>query len=50
MGKLLSVIILIIAVYAIDAYAFGGRYGDEAIQQGKRFGYEVQLQLKKIGL
>ena len=50
MGKLVTIMILIIAAYAIDAYAFGGRYRDEAIQQGNRFVFEVQRQLKKIGI
>ena len=50
MGKLVTIVILIIAAYAIDAYAFGGRYRDEAIQQGNRFIHEVQRQLKKIGI
>lgn len=50
MGKLFGVIVLMIVAYAIDAYAFGSRYRDDAIQQGKRFGYEVQYQLRKIGI
>lgn len=47
-GKLVTIMILIVAAFAIDAYAFGGRYRDEAIQQGNRFNYAVQRQLKKI--
>ena len=50
MGKIVAIIILIIAAYAIDAYAFGGRYREAAIQQGKLFSWEVQYQLKKIGI
>lgn len=51
MGTLfVTFIILIIAAYAIDAYAFGGRYRDRAIQEGKSFSYEVQRQLKKVGI
>ena len=49
MGKIITIITLIIAAYAIDAYAFGGRYRETAIQQGKLFSWEVQYQLKKIG-
>jgi len=50
MGKIVTIIILIVAAYAIDAYAFGGRYREAAIQQGKLFSWEVQYQLKKIGI
>lgn len=50
MGKLVTIMILIVAAYAIDAYAFGGRYCDEAVQHANRFGYEVRRQLKQIGI
>lgn len=50
MGKIVTIIILIVAAYAIDAYAFGGRYREAAIQQGKLFSWEVQYQLKKSGI
>ncbi|GAC1414112.1 MAG: hypothetical protein NVSMB6_16210 [Burkholderiaceae bacterium] len=51
MGKLfITIIILIIAAYAIDAYAFRGRYRDEVVQQGKLFSYDVQRYLKKVGI
>ena len=50
MGKVFfTIIVLIIAAYAIEAYAFGGRYRVEAMQQGKRFSYDVNYQLKRIG-
>ena len=50
MGKIATIIILIVGAYAIDAYAFGGRYREAAIQQGKLFSWEVQYQLSKIGI
>ncbi len=50
MGKFFGLIVLMIAAYAIDAYAFGYRYRDEAIQKGKRFGYDVKYKLRKIGI
>jgi hypothetical protein len=50
MGKIVTIIIVIVAAFAIDAYAFGGRYREAAIQQGKLFSLEVQYQLKKIGI
>ena len=50
MGRFLFVVILIAAFWAIDTYAFGGRYREAAIQQGKLFGWNVQYQLKKIGI
>lgn len=50
MGKIITIISLLIAAFLIDAYAFGGRYSEAAIQQGKLFSWEVQYQLKKIGI
>jgi hypothetical protein len=50
MGKALTFFVLAIAAFAIDAYAFGGHYADYAKQQGRIFGWEVQYQLKKIGI
>jgi hypothetical protein len=50
MGRIVTIIILIVAAYAIDAYAFGGRYREAAIQQGKLFSWKVQYQLSKIGI
>ena len=50
MRKFISIIILFITAYAVDAYAFGGRYLETAFQQGKLFSWEVQYQLKKIGI
>lgn len=37
MGKIITIIILLIAAYVIDAYAFDGRYREAAIQKGKLF-------------
>ena len=50
MGKALNILVLAIVAFAIDAYAFGGRYADYAKQQGQLFSWEVQYQLKKIGI
>jgi hypothetical protein len=50
MAKIVTIIVLMVAAYAIDACAFGGRYCEAAIQQGKLFSWEVQYQLSKIGI
>jgi len=50
MGRFLFVVILIAAFWAIDAYAFGGRYREAAMQEGKRFSWDVQYRLKKLGI
>jgi hypothetical protein len=50
MGKALTILVSAIAAYAVDAYAFGGRYADYAKQQGQLVSWEVKYQLKKIGI
>jgi ABC-type Fe3+ transport system permease subunit len=50
MGKFVTIMILVIAAYAVDAYAFGGRYADYAMQQVQLFSWEVKYRLKKIGI
>jgi hypothetical protein len=53
-GLLVPAIALIVALWAIDAFAFHGRYRAaawlEASHQGQKLSFEIRHWLKEIGL
>lgn len=54
MRSFLMLILLIGALWAIDAIAFGGEYStaiwQEANYQGQKLNYELQYTFRKLGL
>jgi hypothetical protein len=49
-GKVITILFLVVAAFAVDAYAFGGQYFELSIQQGRFFASVVQHRLNKIGI
>jgi len=54
MRAVLFVVALVAAVWALDAIAFDGHYGQAAWQEtkhrGQQFNYDVRYYLRKFGL